>query len=136
MVWIISFFLAGYFLSAVILAGIAAASTDMKEANQASMLIMIPNAAPMYALPLLTSNADGALAQTLSFIPFTAPLTMMMRFAFGDPATLDILVSLALVVLAGAGSLWLSARVFRAGLLMYGQRLSLRRVISSMRQAG
>ena len=135
-VWVVAFFLAGYFFSAVILAGIGAASTGIKEANQAAMLVIMPNMVPMYALMAIIPSPDGALARTLSFIPFTAPLTMMLRLAFGEPSVMEVLASLALMALSGLALLWVSARIFRAGLLMYGQRMSIRRAFSALREAG
>lgn len=136
LVWVGAFFLAGYLHSAVILAGIGAMSTGVKEANQAAMLVLGPLIAPVYALGVILANADGALARTLSLFPFTAPVTMMLRLSFGEPPVLEILASLALMTLSGLALLWVSARIFRAGSLMYGQRMSLRRAFSALREAG
>jgi ABC-type Na+ efflux pump permease subunit len=61
---------------------------------------------------------------------------MMMRLAADGSSIPESLLSLAVIVLTGVVLLWASARVFRAGLLMYGQRISLRRVMTALRQAG
>ena len=134
--WVLAFFLAGYFLSAVIMAGIGAMTTKVQEANQLAFLVIMPLFAPIYALTVIMASPDGVLARVLSFVPFTAPTTMMVRLATEGSSILESLASLAVIVLTGVALLWVSARVFRAGLLMYGQRMSLRRVMSALREAG
>jgi len=134
--WVLAFFLAGYFVSAVIMVGVGAVATKVQEANQLGFLVMIPLLASIYVLPLILSNPDGGLARVLSFIPFTAPSAMMIRLAVDGASTLESLASLAVIVLTGMALLWACARVFRAGLLMYGQRMSLRRVMRALRESG
>ena len=59
----------------------------------------------------------------------------MMRIAGGTTKTYEVLIGLALTALAGVFLMWLSARVFRAGLLLYGQRMGIRNVLRALRQA-
>jgi len=136
LVWVLAFFLAGYFVSAVIMAGIGAVATKVQEANQLAFLVIFPLLASIYVLGLILSNPHGSLARILSFIPFTAPSAMMIRLAVDGASALESVASLAVIVLTGMGLLWVFARVFRASLLMYGQRMSLRRVIRALREAG
>jgi len=136
LVWVLAFFLAGYFVSAVIMVGVGAVATKVQEANQLAFLVIIPLLASIYVLPLILSNPDGGLARVLSFIPFTAPSAMMIRLAVDGASTLESLASLAVIVLTGMALLWACARVFRAGLLMYGQRMSLRCVMRALRESG
>jgi len=136
LVWVLAFFLAGYFVSAVIMVGVGAVATKVQEANQLAFLVIIPLLASIYVLPLILSNPDGGLARVLSFIPFTAPSAMMIRLAVDGASTLESLASLAVIVLTGMVLLWACARVFRAGLLMYGQRMSLRGVVRALRESG
>ncbi len=132
---VLSFFLAGYFVSTVIMAGIGAMANRVQEANQFAFLMIVPLVAPTQLIRPILSDPDGTLARTLSLIPFTAPTTMMMRLAADGSSTSETLLSLAVIVLTGVVLLWASARVFRAGLLMYGQRIGLRRVMAALRQA-
>jgi ABC-2 type transport system permease protein len=92
--------------------------------------------APIYVMGPIISEPDGDLARLLSFIPFTTPVTMIMRLGAADIALIEIIGSLMVTVPGGVVLLWGSARVFRTGLLMYGQRMSLDRVLSTLRQAG
>jgi ABC-2 type transport system permease protein len=137
LVWVVAFFLAGYFVFGVINAGIGAATTSYREGSMISMLLLMPAVlVPMWLFMIIAGNPDGPLARILSFVPFTAPITMMLRIGATDIPLVEIVGSLAATVLGGVVLLWGSARVFRAGLLMYGQRMSLRRVLSALRQAG
>ena len=133
---VIGFFLTGYLVFAVAMAGIGAATTSIKEASQISMIVTLPGIVPAMFLGMLLENPDGGFSRVLSFIPFTAPVTMMVRLAASDVPLSEVLASLAVLLVTGVALLWISARVFRAGLLMYGQRMSLRGVFAALHRAG
>ena len=133
---VIGFFLTGYLVFAVTMAGIGAATTSTKEASQISMIVTLPAFVPVGLIGVLLENPDGGVSRLLSFIPFTAPVTMMIRLAVSDVPLWEVAASLAALLLTGVALLWISARVFRAGLLMYGQRMSLRGAFAALRQAG
>ena len=135
MALVIGFFLTGYLVFAVTMAGIGAATASTKEASQISMIVTLPSIVPVMFLGILLENPDGGVSRLLSFIPFTAPVTMMVRLAASDVPLWEVVASLAVLLLTGVALLWISARVFRAGLLMYGQRMSLRGVFAALRQA-
>ena len=59
----------------------------------------------------------------MSFIPFTAPLTIIIRSGFTQLPFWQIALSVVILVLCAAGSLWLAGRAFRLGMLSYGKRL-------------
>ena len=131
------FFIAGYFLFSVILAGIGSATTSAKEAGPIVMMVLLPAIAPVsFSFNIILREPDGGLARVLSFIPMTAPWTMILRIGSGDVSNVEILASLAVTVLAGVAMLFVSARIFRAGLLLYGQRMTLAAVWRAVRQAG
>jgi len=129
------FFIVGYFLFAVTLAGIGAATTSAREAGPITAIVTLPAVMPLWLSSVLLSDPDGGLARTLSFIPLTAPTTMIQRIGAGGVSTIEVLGSLAVTALAAGAMLFISARVFRAGLLMYGQRMTLPAVWRAVRQA-
>ena len=133
---VIGFFLTGYLVFAVTMAGIGAATASTKEATQISMIVTLPSFVPIFFIQMLLENPEGGFSRLLSFIPFTAPVTMMIRLAVSDVPLWEVVASLAVLLLTGIALLWISARVFRAGLLMYGQRMSLSGVFAALRQAG
>jgi ABC-2 type transport system permease protein len=133
---LIAFFLAGYFVLAVTVAGVGAATTSYQEASQMSVVVYLLAAMPLILIMFIAGNPDGEVAKVLSFIPFTAPAAMVLRMGATTVALVEIVVSLIVTLLGGVLLLWGSARIFRAGLLMYGQRMSLRRVVAALREAG
>ena len=133
---VIAFFLTGYLVFAVTMAGIGAATTSVKEASQVSMIVTLAGLCTGDVHWRCSSKTQRVvLSRILSFIPFTAPVTMMIRLAASDVPLWEVVASLAVLLLTGVALLWISARVFRAGLLMYGQRMSLRGVFAALRQA-
>jgi ABC-2 type transport system permease protein len=132
---LVAFYFAGYFVFASLMAAIGAATTTVREASQISAIVMVPAIIPIYASALIIQNPDGGLARVLTFFPLTAPTASMMRVAGGTTATFEILLGLALTALSGVFLMWLSARVFRAGLLLYGQRMGIGNVLRALRQA-
>ena len=135
-VWAAAFFVAGCFVVGVAAAGIGAAATSFHEARQLFWPVVVPVYVPMVLWNPLVENPDGMLPRILSFVPITAPVTMMLRLGAADIALVEVLGSLAVTALGGVVLLWGSARVFRAGLLLYGQRMTLRGVVTALRQAG
>jgi ABC-type Na+ efflux pump permease subunit len=91
---------------------------------------------PLVFRMLIVGNPDGGWARVLSFIQFSASTTMIFRLGAADISAMDGIGSLVITILGGIVMLGASARVFWAGLLIYGQRLSLKVVFSALRQAG
>ena len=132
---IVVFFLAGYFVFAVVMAGISAATVSAREASSLSSIVLLPALAPLILASLISLAPNGPFARILTFIPFTAPATMMIRLGVTDVALWEIALCLGVTVASGLALLWLSARVFRAGILIYGQRMTLRRLWLAVRHA-
>ena len=88
------FFLLGYLFYGSILAALAARLDSDADALQWVLLVLSPLIMFLVLMPLLLQNAEGALSQWLSFIPFTAPAAVLLRLPFG--------ISLGQVVLAAA----------------------------------
>ncbi|MBT4124864.1 MAG: ABC transporter permease [Chloroflexi bacterium] len=135
MVLLVAYYFAGYFVFAAFMASIGAASTSVREASQISAIVMIPGVVPIYLSAVIIPSPDGGLARALTFFPLTSSTASMMRIAGGTEMTYEIFLGLATTALAGVGLLWLSARVFRAGLLLYGQRMGIRTVWQALRYA-
>lgn len=133
---VLAFYLAGYAIAAALMAGIGAATTSTTEAGPFTALVIIPLAVPFYAMPLFLSNADHWLTRFLSFLPITAATSMMLRLASSRVAPGEVALSLALMIITAALLLWLASRIFRAGLLLYGQRMSLRAAWAALRYGG
>lgn len=135
MVLLVAYYFAGYFVFAAFMASIGAASTSVREASQISAIVMIPGVIPIYLSAIIMPNPDGGLARVLTFFPLTSATASMMRVAGGTNQLYEIFLGLLTTALAGVALLWLSARVFRAGLLLYGQRMGLKTVWKALREA-
>jgi len=132
---VVAFFIAGYFLNASFTVGLGAIVPGVKEANQVGGFLVLPLLVPIYSMPAWVAHPDAWFARFLSFIPFTAPTAIMVRVGVSSVAAWEILLSLALLVATGVGLLWVSARLFRVGMLMYGQRMRWRTVLAALRQS-
>lgn len=118
----IVFFLLGYLLYSAMAAALGAMTNSEQELQQLNMFLVMPLAACMVALPLVL-NAPGSLpARILSFIPFCAPLLMYMRISVSPVPWYEIAISIALMIATIYAVLWISSRIYRVGILMYGKK--------------
>ena len=129
------YFVLYYFLMGSVMAGIGAVVGGEQEGRQYAGILTIFLVIPFFALVQFISEPNGSLALILSFIPFTAPISMILRISLGAVPFWQIIVSLVLLTIAMMFVIWLSARVFRWGLLMYGKRVSVREILRIIRQA-
>ncbi len=132
---LVAYYVAGYFLFAALMGSIGAATTSVREATQISVIVTIPAIVPIYLAAFIIPNPDGTFPRILTFFPLTSPTASMMRLAGGTDRTYEIWLGLLITAVTAVFLLWLSARVFRAGLLLYGQRMGLRSVWKALRQA-
>lgn len=117
-------FLPAYVLIASLLAAIGSIASETREGSQLSVLVTLPTFVPAWFTPLIISNPNGLASVALTMFPLTAPLTLSIRWAFTSIPVWQLLLSLGLLLASAVGSVFLAARVFRAGMLRYGQRLS------------
>jgi len=130
-----TYFLLGYLLFGTLMATAGALGTSMQEGQQISGIFSLGVAAPFMAISFIFANPNSALAVALSYIPLTSPVTMMLRLGLTPVPWYQIIVSTLLLAAAVMASLWLGAKVFRFGLLMYGKRASVREIWQSLKQA-
>ena len=129
------FFLLGYTFYAALFAAVGAMVGTQEEANQAVQpVMMLLIFSIIFVQPVMT-NPTGRLAEVMSMIPFSAPIIMPMRMTATPVPTLTVVASLAGVALAALAAIWLSARIYRVGLLMYGKRPTLRELLRWVRQS-
>jgi ABC-2 type transport system permease protein len=121
------YFILGFLLYAALYAGVGSLVSRQEEINQAVMpltfVVMIGFFGAMF---VVFGKPDSVVAQVLSIIPFTAPMTMLPRILVGHPPAWEIALSVALLIAAVAGAIAFAGRLYRMGVLMYGQKPSLR----------
>lgn len=119
----ILYFVGGYLLYASLLAACGAAVNDSQDTQQFMMPVMILMLFAFYAGFYSSTNPNGPMAMWCSFIPFTSSNVMMMRIPFGVPLWQELL-SVALLYGTALAFVYLSARIYRVGILMYGKKPS------------
>ncbi len=131
----IVYFILGYLFFAVLMAGVGAVGATTRESQQLSMIFIFPAIIPIYVFIFTQFNPNHIIAQALTLIPFTAPITVFMRLGTSEIYTWELIVSITLLVVSIIGSMVLAAKVFRTFLLMYGRRPRLGENIKSLREA-
>ncbi len=131
--YFILFYLLGYFLYATLYAGIGAICTSEQEAQQSQFPVIALLIVPLLLISMIIKNPDGIPSTVLSLIPFFAPMLMFLRINVAAPPMAQILVSIALLLATIVVMIWVVARIFRVGILMYGKKPSLPEVLRWVR---
>ena len=116
------FFLLGFLFYAALYASIGAAVNTVQEAQNFAFPVVLPLIIGMVCFPAVLESPDGGLAVTLSMLPFLAPLIMFLRIVVLTPPWWQIALSLLLLGLGILAVVWVAARVYRVGILMYGKK--------------
>ncbi|MHA8061185.1 ABC transporter permease [Aquirufa beregesia] len=117
------YFLFGYLLYSSLFAAIGSAVESAAEAQQFTFPVMIPIILAFILAQFTMQDPDSNIAFWASIIPFTSPINMMVRLPYGVP-TWEIVLSMALLVGGFLACSWLSSRIYRVGILMYGKKMT------------
>lgn len=128
----ILFFIGGYLFYSSLLAAIGSAVDSETDSQQFMMPVMIPLMAGYFISTKTILDPDSTLVFWGSMIPFTSPIVMMSRITNGVPFW-EIATSLTLLYISFIGTVWLSAKIYRVGILMYGKKPSWREIIKWIR---
>ena len=129
----IMYFLGGYFLYASIFAAIGAAIDNQADAQQFMMPITILVIVALYVgILTVPEDPNGIVAQIFSYFPFTSPIVMLMRIPNGVPIYEQI-ISLTILFSTVVFMIWIAAKVYRIGILMYGKKLTYGEIIKWLR---
>lgn len=129
----LAYLLLGYLLFAAFYATVGSLTTTFKESQQLAAYLILPSIVPFMLSAFIQGDPDGMLAVVLSWIPITAPVGGLMRVAAGSQDTLSLAVSVGILAVCAPLALWISTRVFRIGLLVYGRRLRLGDIVRAVR---
>ena len=119
----IIFFLLGYIFYSSMYAAIGSAVDNETETQQFTLFAIIPLMVGMYGSFTIMNNPEGPLGFWLSMIPFTSPVAMIARIPFGVPAW-QIALSIFLLVISTLLMVYLAAKIYKVGILMYGNKAS------------
>ena len=131
----IVYFILGYLLMAILMAGVGSISPTAREGQQMSVIFIMPVIIPIYFITLIMENSDSLAVRILTFIPLTAPITVMVRSGISVIPIWELIVSIGILILSVWGLFVLTTKLFRTYLLMYGKRPDLREIVRSFREA-
>ena len=129
------YFLAGYFIYSSLFAAIGSAVDQEQDAQQLQGPIMIPIILPILIIFNVLQNPEGILAVILSLIPFFTPILMTVRMVATDVPVWQLALSVVLLILTFLGTLWVAAKIYRVGILMYGKKPKFKDLIKWIRLA-
>ncbi|MDA0797679.1 MAG: ABC transporter permease [Chloroflexi bacterium] len=129
------YFVLGYFFFGTLMAALGAITTSTRESGQVTAVVVLPGVAPLWFMEQMIENPEGPLARAASFIPFSAPLASLVRLGVDGMGLLDLVISVVLLAGSVVLAMWLTIRLFRAYLLMYGQRPGFRQILRTLRNA-
>ena len=126
------YFVGGYLLYASFFAAVGASINAQEDSSQFIMPVVLIMVFGLYAAMYSAENTNGPLAFWASMFPLTSPIVMMVRIPFGVPWWEEVL-SLGLLFATSMAFVWISARIYRVGILMYGKKPSLREMLKWVR---
>jgi ABC-2 type transport system permease protein len=129
------FFVLGFIFYASLFAAVGAMVNSQEDVQQASMPVMLLLVSSVIFMTPIMTNPGSGLARTMSLLPFSAPILMPLRMTLIPVPWYEVAGSIAGVALACLAAIWLSARIYRVGLLMYGKRPSFRELARWVRYA-
>lgn len=129
------FFVLGFMFYTSLFAAVGAMVSNQEDVQQAQWPVMIPLIAAILFLGPVIANPSTTLAKVVSWIPFTAPIIMPLRMALIPISWPELIATLAGLAVACYLAIWVSARIYRVGLLMYGKKPSLRELVKWIRMA-
>ncbi len=135
LVVVAAYFLLGYLLYSAMFAVVGASVTADSEAQQAQQPVMMLLVFSLIVSFAALNDPGGRMAVVTSLIPFSSPIIMPVRVATSDVPAAQLALSLAISAATSLLVVWLSARVYRVGILMYGKRPSLKELWRWTRQS-
>ena len=126
------YFLGGYFIYSSMFAAVGSAmGDDLGEGQPLTFVVMLPIILSIIMISPVIDNPNSPLAVWLSMIPLTSPVIMPARVAF-EPPMWQFLVSAVILMASAVLFVWLSGRIYRVGILMYGKKASLKEIAKWM----
>jgi ABC-2 type transport system permease protein len=128
-VWFLLYFLGGYLLYASLFAAIGSAVEQQQDAQglmyPVSLLIIVP----LIFMSFMLESPHSTLSVVLSMVPFFSPILMVVRIAVTEVPFWQSGGAFLLLAATFVGAVWVSARIYRVGILMYGKKPNLRDLV-------
>ena len=126
LVWGAIFFLLGYAVYASLMAGLGALVPNLREATQATIVVIFPLIIPIFLISVLINEPNSLISIILSLVPFTSPVAMITRLSAGTVPLWQILVAIVILAVTSVLVVRSVARMFQAQTILSGQPFSRR----------
>ena len=123
-VYFLIYFLLGFLLYAALYAGAGSLVSRQEDVSTMTTPMTLLVVGGFFGAIFTLSAPDSRVAQIVSIFPFTSPMAMVPRLLLGDPTAWEIGLSIGLLAVTGYLAVWFAARIYRMGVLMYGQKPS------------
>ncbi len=127
------FFIGGFFLYGSLYAAVGSAVDNIQDAQQLVFPISLPLILSIFAGINILQNPNSTLSVVSSYIPFFSPMTMPVRIAATDVPWYEVVLSIIVLILGFLACIWVAAKVYRTGILMYGKKPKLKEIIKWVR---
>jgi ABC-2 type transport system permease protein len=131
----IFYFITGYLLYASVFAAIGSAVDSETETQQFMLPVTIPIILGLFVAIGTMQNPESSISFWFSMIPLTSPIVMMARIPFGVPGW-QIILSMFIMIITFLAFVWMAAKVYRTGILMYGKKSSWKEMWKWLRYSG
>jgi len=129
----VMFFVPAYALIAGLMTAVGGMVTDLRQGQQITGILNLFFTLPFFFVTLIMAKPNSPLLIVLTLFPPTAFVTITMRWAMTTVPLWQLGLSWALLVTSAVVSVWLAARIFRLGMLRYGQNLNVKTILLSLR---
>jgi len=127
------YFVLGFALFSSIFSGLAATCETSQDLQKFMWLAIVPLYTAMGFLPVMIKDPNSVWSVAATLFPLTSPYVMISRMGMAPVPYWQIALSLVLLMLTTWGTLWLSSRLYRVGILMYGKRATLPELVRWLR---
>jgi ABC-2 type transport system permease protein len=125
MIFFVVYFLLGYFLYATLYLIVGAIVSNEEDGQQMQMPVTLSFASSMALMSVVLRSPDSLLSTVLSLIPLFSPILMFLRISIQPPPWWQIALSIVLMLGTILSAVWIGAKIYRVGVLMYGKRPTL-----------
>ena len=133
-IYFIIFFFLGYFLYSSLFAAVGSAADSETDTQQLMLPIMAPIFIAYFIMFQAVRNPEGIIAVIGSLVPFFSPIVMITRIAISDVPFWEIALAIFLMIITFIGTMWLSAKIYKVGILSYGSSAGFKDIYKWIKQ--
>lgn len=134
-IYFLVFFFLGFLIYSAMFAAIGAAVDSEQDTQQFMPIVGLPIFIAYFLNTKVMQAPDSSLSTFVSIFPLTSPINMISRIASTSVPAWQIVLSILLMILTFLGIMWLAARIYRVGILMYGKKPSFKDLAKWIRQS-